>query len=155
MNLKTVRTGLPEGYASWADVPDELIPCETLEHIPPSGFVGGPLPFGWVIAATLCGNAKALSVLLAIKAQCDMRGEEWVVPPLGLLRALQVTAMGRSRALAALQRAGLIEVRRRKGRTSVVRLLRWEGESMIGGKRRGNSKGKRYGRARNPAAGID
>jgi DNA-binding transcriptional ArsR family regulator len=81
---------------------------------------------GWVGAAVRCGDAKALAVLLALKAKADAGREAWTKPPAAALEDLGVGRMARSRAIAALERAGLVEVRRRRGRPPLVRLVPWQ-----------------------------
>jgi DNA-binding transcriptional ArsR family regulator len=86
---------------------------------------------GWIGAAVRCGDARALPVLLALKAKADAGREAWVKPPATSLQDLGVGRMARSRAIAALERAGLVEVRRRRGRPPLVRLVPWrEGRAV-------------------------
>ncbi len=128
----------PVGSVDWAKVPDGLVPSLVVPSERAGGrqtsrarsrFVKGPLPMGWIRAATRCGDAKALPVLLALKAKADAGRETWVKPPAMALQDLGIGRMARSRAIAALERAGLVEVRRRRGRPPLVRLVRWrEGE---------------------------
>jgi DNA-binding transcriptional ArsR family regulator len=117
----------------WSGVPDALIPVRKLDTSGPEGraraarrearFVKGPLPLGWVAAAARAGHPQALPVLLALKHKADTVRQPWVKPPAAVLRLLGVDKDARSRAIAALERAGLIEVRRRRGRPPLVRLV--------------------------------
>ena len=119
----------------WSGVPDALIPARKVDTSNPGDraraagrearFIKGPLPLGWVAAATRAGHPLALPVLLALKHKADTRRQPWVKPPATVLRLFGVDKDGRSRAIAALERAGLVEVRRRKGRPPLVRLLPW------------------------------
>jgi DNA-binding transcriptional ArsR family regulator len=119
----------------WSGIPDALIPARKVDTSDPGDragaakrearFIKGPLPIGWLAAATRAGHPLALPVLLALKHKADLLRQEWVKPPASVLRLFGVDKDGRSRAIAALERAGLVEVRRRKGRPPLVRLLPW------------------------------
>jgi DNA-binding transcriptional ArsR family regulator len=152
MSIKdTEDPTLPAGYASWDEVPDRLIPFELASpkekggsQAPiPVGFVKGPLRLDWIAAVSRCGPPKTLRVVLALKAQADRQSSVWVTPPYAILRSLGVSTVDLSRCLSALERAGLIEAQRRRGRPSLVRLSSWEGEEVGGGA--GKPKRKRYG----------
>ena len=84
-------------------------------------FLKGPIPF-----TRLCPAAKlpgrALNVFVAICHQTDLTQKEWVTLPKGLLCDLGVSRDAKSRALAHLHGAGLIEVRNARGKPSRVRL---------------------------------
>ena len=119
----------------WSGVPDALVPVRRLDPSGPEGraraakrgaqFIKGPLPLGWVATAAKAGHPLALPVLLALKYKADTVRQPWVKPPAAVLRLLGVDKDARSRAIAALERAGLVEVRRRKGRPPLVRLVPW------------------------------
>ena len=68
-------------------------------------------------------------MFLALRFKTDAGGEPWVKPPFRTLVEWGFSADDRSRAIRALERAGLIEVHRRKGRPPLVRLLPWTGGS--------------------------
>ena len=69
-------------------------------------------------------TARALGLWLTIRAQARMEGREWVRVRTHLLAAVGLgTTWARSRAYAELERAGLVEVRRRKGYAPLVRLV--------------------------------
>jgi hypothetical protein len=126
----------------WSGVPDALIPARKVDTSGPGDraaaakrearFIKGPLPIGWVAAATIAGHPLALPVLLALKHKADLLRQPWVKPPAAVLRLFGVDKDGRSRAIAALERAGLVEVRRRKGRPPLVQLVPWR-SSAAGG----------------------
>jgi hypothetical protein len=126
---------LPDGFGSWDEVPDRLIPATKLTTAVPSratalresGFVKGPLTVGWLDAIATCGHSKAIWVSLALKIQTDRRREIWVKPPYDILSVWKVNRVGLSRAISALEKAGLLEVQRRKGRPPLVRLIPWKG----------------------------
>jgi hypothetical protein len=116
-----------------ADVPDAAIPVRKVE--PTEGrqhrtgqagrFVKGPLALDWIGAAAQSGHAKAPLMLLALRFKADASREPWVKPPFRVLIEWGFSADDRSRAIRALERAGLAEVYRRKGRPPLVRLLPW------------------------------
>src|SRR4051812_42116634 len=75
-------------------------------------------------AASRLSTARAVGLWLTIRAQARMEGKEWVRVRTHLLEAIGLgTTWARSRAYAELERAGLIEVRRRKGYAPLVRLV--------------------------------
>jgi hypothetical protein len=118
---------------NWASVPDHRIPVRVVPSLrtrdttpPRAKFVKGPLPIGWICAAVRCGDNQALPILLALKAKSDATRETWVKPPATILQALGITRMARSRAIAALEHAGLIEIQRRRGRPPLVSLVPWK-----------------------------
>ena len=119
----------------WSGVSDDLIPVRKVDLFGPEGtariskqearFIKGPLPLGWVVAAAKAGHPQALPVLRALKYKADTLRQPWVKPPAAVLRLLGVDKDGRSRAIAALERAGLVQVQRRRGRPPLVRLVPW------------------------------
>src|SRR4051794_2098335 len=75
-------------------------------------------------AASRLSTARALGLWLTMRAQAKMEGKEWVRVRTHLLQAIGLgTTWARSRAYAELERAGLIEVQRRKGYAPLVRLV--------------------------------
>ena len=75
-------------------------------------------------AASRLSTARALGLWLTVRAQTRMEGQEWVRVRTHLLAAVGLgTTWARSRAYAELERAGLVEVRRRKGYAPLVRLV--------------------------------
>jgi hypothetical protein len=117
-----------------ADVPDAAIPvrkigAEDRRHQTGQAtrFVKGPLALDWIGAAARSGHAKAPLMLLALRFKADASREHWVKPPFRVLTEWGFSADDRSRAIRALERAGLAEVHRRKGRPPLVRLLPWRG----------------------------
>ena len=75
-------------------------------------------------AASRLSTARALGLWLTIRAQGKTEGKEWVRVRTHLLEAVGLGATwARSRAYAELERAGLIELRRRKGCAPRVRLV--------------------------------
>src|SRR3954454_3224021 len=75
-------------------------------------------------AVSRLSTARALGLWLTIRAQAKMEGKEWVRVRTHLLEGVGLgTTWARSRAYTELERAGLIEVRRRKGYAPLVRLV--------------------------------
>jgi DNA-binding transcriptional ArsR family regulator len=75
-----------------------------------------------VVAAGMSG--RAVGLWLAIRMQARLEGEEWVRVRTHLRESLGFTnRAAHSRAVTELERAGLIEVRRRKGYAPLVRLV--------------------------------
>src|SRR5215218_3076209 len=75
-------------------------------------------------AASRLSTARALGLWLTIRAQARIEGKEWVRVRTHLLEAVGLgTTWARSRAYAELERAGLVELRRRKGYAPLVRLV--------------------------------
>jgi DNA-binding transcriptional ArsR family regulator len=133
----------------WSDVPDALIPVRPLGSSGPEGgaraakretqFIKGPLPLGWVARAARAGHPHALPVLLALRYKTDTLRQPWVKPPAAVLRLLGVDKDARSRAIAALERAGLVQVQRRRGRPPLVRLVPWAPRPPGGGEPEGGA----------------
>ncbi len=85
-------------------------------------FVRGPIPWGWICrAAQLPGAALAVSVALWHLA--GMKRSETVSLSNGLMAELGVERHAKYRALAALEGAGLIMVKRQSGRSTVGTIL--------------------------------
>src|SRR4051794_16294621 len=75
-----------------------------------------------VVAAGVSG--RSVGLWLAIRMQAKLEGNEWVRVRTHLRESLGFTnRAAHSRAVTELERAGLIEVRRRKGYAPLVRLL--------------------------------
>ena len=70
---------------------------------------------------------------LALKYKADASGNIWVTPPRKVLDSAGFDTAMRSRVIASLEKAGLVEVRRRAGRKLLVRLRLWPTEvDLIG-----------------------
>ena len=75
-----------------------------------------------MVAAGMSG--RAVGLWLAIRMQARLEGQEWVRVRTHLRESLGFTnRAAHSRAVTELERAGLIEVRRRKGYAPLVRLV--------------------------------
>jgi hypothetical protein len=80
-----------------------------------------------VVAAGVSG--RSVGLWLAIRMQAKLERREWVRVRTHLRRSLGFTnRAAHSRAVAALERLGFIEVRRRKGYAPLVRLVPWKDE---------------------------
>ena len=75
-----------------------------------------------MVAAGVSG--RSLGLWLAIRMQAKLEGTDWVRVRTHLRESLGFTnRAAHSRAVAELERAGFIEVRRRKGYAPLVRLV--------------------------------
>ena len=105
-----------------SDVTGERLIKFSTSKAPPKRFLKGPIPWDWVeIASKLPGKALALGMLLWREA-----GMDGIVPvtittakaePLGIDRS------AKSRAIADLERAGLVRVERRPRQNPLVSLI--------------------------------
>ena len=84
-------------------------------------FLKGPLPLPDIaIAARLPGQALAL--FLAVHHQTALTGKPSVTLPARLLADLGISRGAKSRALQALEKAGLVTVARSRGRAARIQL---------------------------------
>ena len=84
-------------------------------------FLKGPIPWEQVcVAARLPGHA--LAVFLSIHHRLVLTRSETTTLPKGLLAELGVSRDTKARALHELERASLINVQRKVGRTSLIKL---------------------------------
>jgi hypothetical protein len=100
-----------------------LIECETTAFQPRQvhRFLKGPIPWNDLcVAARLPGHA--LAVFLSIHHRLALTRSGSTTLPKGLLAELGVSRDTKSRALRELERASLIIVTRKVGRTSQIRL---------------------------------
>ena len=86
-------------------------------------FVLGPLPWPWLCSLALC-HPRALELALTIKMLSDTAGREEVALSSTLIAELGLGRESKRRALAALETAGLVEVKRMSGRLPLVSLRR-------------------------------
>jgi hypothetical protein len=84
-------------------------------------FLKGPIPPHSIAAAARLPG-QALAVLLAVHHQITLTGKPSVSLPGGLLAELGTDRNAKARALHQLERAGLIQVERARGRAARVRL---------------------------------
>lgn len=86
-------------------------------------FLRGPIPLVWLRrAGELRGKALAVAVALWFKAG-TAKGNPEVAATAGLLERLGVGRKAGYRGLAALERAGLVSIERRPGRSARVTIL--------------------------------
>jgi hypothetical protein len=91
-------------------------------HAPGQPFLKGPIPLVWLSqAAGLPG--KALAVALALWYAAGLTRGATVLLSRGVLRLFHVGRHAAGRALANLERSGLVAVERRRGRCPQVTLL--------------------------------
>ena len=84
-------------------------------------FLKGPLPLPDIaIAARL--PAQALALFLAVHHQTALTGKPSVTLPARLLADLGISRGAKSRALQALEKAGLVTVARSRGRAARIQL---------------------------------
>jgi hypothetical protein len=118
---------LDKNAGSWVGVPDWKIPVTKIAPLRDARrdglFVKGPIPVAQIAAAIASGHVKAPLMLLAVKFRTDTERADWVKLPTLLLSDWQFSASDRSRSIAALEKAGLLEVQRRKGRSPLLRLV--------------------------------
>jgi hypothetical protein len=89
-------------------------------------FLKGPI--GWTPLATAARlPGRALAVFLAVHHRTALTGNATVTLPSGLLSGLGVGRDAKSRALHALEKAGLVSVERGNGRAARVTLKQTNG----------------------------
>jgi len=94
----------------------------TIRPAPSSRFLRGPVPWPWVIrAASLPG--KALIVGLCLWRLRGAKNSDSVMLANSELRPFGIGRAAKSRAITALEKAGLISVKRCPGRFPIVTLL--------------------------------
>lgn len=100
---------------SWTSVPG--LP----RHAPGERFLAGPIKWQWLVVAAACGT-KALHVGVALWHLAFLTRSCEVKLTNKVLRELRVTRSQKSRALVAMERAGIIDVLRSAQRAPIVRL---------------------------------
>ena len=84
-------------------------------------FLKGPIPLK-DIAAAACLPGHALALFLAVHHQTALTGKPVVTLPGRLLADLGISRGAKSRALQALEKAGLVTVARSRGRAARIQL---------------------------------
>jgi hypothetical protein len=92
----------------------------------PDRFLKGPIPWAPLSAAARLPG-KAMAVFLAIHHRTALTGNATVTLPSALLSGLGVDRDAKSRALHALENAGLVTVERVAGRAARVTLKQTNG----------------------------
>jgi hypothetical protein len=125
----------PEKILCRRFVPDpvtgKLVPVgERIEFIdgrlvpPATQFLKGPVPWDWVArAAALPGKAPLLVGLSLWRLKGLKPGRDTVMLDNAALEPFRIDPAAKSRAVRALEKAGLVSVTRRKGRFPRVTLL--------------------------------
>ena len=100
----------------------------------PEPFLRGPIPVR-LIGAALDLPGRPLPVLLAIWHRVAVTGKPWVSLPANVMADFRFDRTVKARALAELERAGLIRVKRTPGRPVLVSLAskRTEGDENASG----------------------
>ena len=107
-----------------ADVPVREVMTDVLKHARARGtFIRGPFPLSEVrVVGKLPG--KALLVWLLIHHRVRMTRQPEITLPNGLLASVGVDPRAKARALMALERAGLVRVRQKPGKTARISLTK-------------------------------
>jgi hypothetical protein len=100
---------------------DALKPATEQLSVPGGRFLKGPIPWSWIAAAAALPG-QALLVGLCVWRLAGATKSRAVSFGNADLRPLGIGRAGKSRALHALEAAGLIAVARRRGRFPVVTL---------------------------------
>lgn len=82
-------------------------------------FLKGPILLDWLARAAACPG-KALHIAIAVRFMVGLTKSDTVRIPRNVLQAFRVSRYAKSRALAALEAAGLIHVHRRSGAGPVI-----------------------------------
>jgi hypothetical protein len=92
------------------------------KHLPGEHFVKGPIPMNWLSAAAAIPG-KAVIVALAVWFLAGMKKTSTVKLTRTVLDRFSISRHAAYRCLQRLEAAGLVEVRRHRGRCPVVTLL--------------------------------
>lgn len=90
-------------------------------HTEGERFLAGPIPWAWLAIAATCGT-KALNVAIALWHLAFLTRSRDVKLSNKALQELRVSRSQKSRALVAMERAGIIDVLRSAQRAPIVRL---------------------------------
>lgn len=104
-------------------------PAGTARSVPPrhsagERFLKGPVPLAW-LSRTSQLPGKALAVALAIWYVAGLERSGTVRLTTSTLREFNVGRKAAYRGLAALERAGLVQVERKRGRCPKVTITHW------------------------------
>jgi hypothetical protein len=107
-----------------SSVPQPAPPARTSlpRHKKGTRFLKGPVPMSWLAAAARQGG-KALHVGVALWHLAAMKNTGRVLLSGSVLTSFGVNRFAASRALTSLERAGLVQVERHRGRRAVVTIL--------------------------------
>ena len=93
-------------------------------HRPGGEFLRGPIPLTWLSPAA-CLPGKALAVGLALWFEAGRKRTRQVRLTGPILRRFSVERRAAYRALGALERAGLVSVKRQVGKNPALEILDW------------------------------
>ena len=85
-------------------------------------FLRGPVPWAWITAASALPGS-ALATGLAIWMEAALKKSNEIMLPSKWVRQLGISRKAEARALAALERAALVGIDRRRGRRPRIRIL--------------------------------
>jgi hypothetical protein len=133
--MSSPNTPIPNGYLLGGDTPgihtgsgedirEREVPTSALRRVKQrrsESFLRGPIPIQ-LIGAVLELPRRPLPVLLAICHRTAITGQPWVTLPERVMAEFKFDRKVKSRALAEMERAGLIQVKRTPGRPVLVSL---------------------------------
>lgn len=108
--------------------------CETKRIVKPTPvktkkikgeFLKGPIPLGWLTAATKLSGKAPVAVALAIWFQAGRRRSKEVRLTTAVIERFGIDRKAKYRGLSALEKAGLVRVHREPRRNPVVTILDW------------------------------
>lgn len=91
-------------------------------------FLKGPIPLSWLTPVTMLAGKAPLAVALAIWFEAGRKKSNEVKLTSAVLRRFSVHRKAKYTALTALEKAGLVRVRREPRRNPVVTILDVQGE---------------------------
>jgi DNA-binding transcriptional ArsR family regulator len=91
-------------------------------------FLKGPIPLPWLTAVTKLSGKAPLAVALAVWFEAGRRKSNEVKLTTAILQRFSVNRKAKYTALKALEKAGLVRVRREPRRNPVVTILDVQGE---------------------------
>ncbi len=88
-------------------------------------FLKGPIPLGWLACAAKLSGKAPLAVALAIWFQAGQRRSKEVPLTTAVIERFGIDRKAKYRGLSALEKVGLVRVRRKPWRNPVVTILDW------------------------------
>ncbi len=124
------RLRVPPGFAP-------VVPSTTATRSPKSGkirgeFLKGPIPLPWLSSAAKLRGKAPLSVALAVWFEAGRRRSNEVHLTTAILNRFSVSRKAKYTALNALEKAGLIRVRRQPWKNPIVTIINPLGGSHAG-----------------------
>jgi hypothetical protein len=93
-------------------------------------FLKGPIPLSWLTVASKLSGKAPLAVALAIWFEAGRRKSKEVRLTTAVIERFGLDRKAKYRGLSALEKAGLVQVRRKPRRNPVVTILDWSGNSF-------------------------